>query len=297
MSVDYFFDGLMVMGPRSANGGKSAYAYAVEGGYVGTEEKFGIRLAVLLNSVISATVDTDTNRITLSGTLVSGTYTVYYEVENSDGTKSLVEIGELTLSEEETEPTIYTVTFVADGAVVKVAEYAVGDTIEEPTVPAKDGYTGVWETYDISNGGNLTVNAVYTAIEPAAPKDFAENFTVGRFKSDGTIDATTTDATACTDYIGPLEVNDEILIQGFGAMSDYNSVWYNASKTLYSASRISTSNGTVVTYSYDSASGVVTIKKVSDNQGYTYLRVGGKLTSTTADVVVNIKRGGEYLTE
>ena len=296
MSVDYFYDGLMVIGPQHAGGGKSAYAYAVEGGYIGTEEEFGIRLAALLNGGITATVDTDTNRITLSGTLVPGTYTAYYELTNPNGTKSPVEIGELTL-DEETEPTIYTVTFVADGVTVAEYKYAVGDTIEKPAVPAKDGYTGVWETYDISNGGNLTVNAVYTAIEPAAPKDFAENFTVGRFKSDGTIDATTTDATACTDYIGPIEVNDEVMIKGFGTMGDYNSAWYNASKSIYESGKPNAYSGSAMSYAYDSASGVVTIKKVTDNQGYSYLRVGGKLTGTTADVVVNIKRDGEYLTE
>lgn len=102
MSADYFYDGLMVIGPRHAEGGKSAYAYAVEGGYIGTEEEFGIRLAALLNGVITAAVDTDTNRITLSGALDDGTYTAYYELTNPDGTKSLVEIGELTLAKEET---------------------------------------------------------------------------------------------------------------------------------------------------------------------------------------------------
>lgn len=102
MSADYFYDGLMVIGPRHAEGGKSAYAYAVEGGYTGDETAFSVKLAALLNEGITATVDTDTNRITLSGLLEDGTYTAYYEVQNDDGTKSLLEIGELTLAEEET---------------------------------------------------------------------------------------------------------------------------------------------------------------------------------------------------
>jgi hypothetical protein len=80
-------------------------------------------------------------------------------------------------------------------------------------------------------------------------------------------------------------------------MGDYNSSWYNASKAIYESSKPNAYSGTNVAYAYDSASGVVTIKKVTDNQGYSYLRVGGKLTGTTADVVVNIKRDGEYLTE
>ena len=137
MSVDYFFDGLMVMGPRPSSDGKSAYAYAVEGGYEGTEEEFGLRLAALLNDGISASVDTDTNRITLAGSLVPGTYTAYYELTNSDGIKSLLEIGELTLAEEETKPAIYTVTFVADGVTVAEAPLIASADAARDDFPAR----------------------------------------------------------------------------------------------------------------------------------------------------------------
>lgn len=97
MSGDFFQDELMLIGPRS---GKSAYAYAVEGGYTGTEEEFAVKLAALMNDGIMGTID-ENNNIILSGSLSGGTYTAYYELTNSDGTKSLVEIGELTLAEEE----------------------------------------------------------------------------------------------------------------------------------------------------------------------------------------------------
>ena len=61
--------------------------------------------------------------------------------------------------------TEYTVTFVADGETVAVENYTIEDTeITEPTAPAKDHYTVGWETYELT-GGNVTVNAVYTAIE------------------------------------------------------------------------------------------------------------------------------------
>ena len=260
----------------------------------------------LLGVAVVGVIDENGNLV-LTGPLEDGTYTAYYELTNPDGTKSLVEIGELTLGSVTPDPVTYTITWVNyDGTVLETDTVTEGDTPTydgaTPTKPADDQYTytfNEWTPEVVAAVADATYTATYTqtAIEPAAPKDFAENFTVGRFKSDGTIDATTTDATVCTDYIGPLNVNDEILIQGFGAMSDYNAVWYNESKTVYSSSKLSTSNGIVVTYSYDSASGVVTIKKVSDNQGYTYLRVSGKLTGTTADVVVNIKRDGEYLTE
>jgi hypothetical protein len=59
----------------------------------------------------------------------------------------------------------YTVTFIADGATVGTATYTVEDKdIEEPAVPEKEGYTGVWETYELTTG-DVTVNAVYTEIE------------------------------------------------------------------------------------------------------------------------------------
>ncbi len=60
---------------------------------------------------------------------------------------------------------VYTVTFVADGIEIAVVEYTQGDTelTTVPTVPAKEGYTGEWESYTLNNT-NLTVNAVYTEI-------------------------------------------------------------------------------------------------------------------------------------
>ena len=199
MSGVFFQDELMVIAPRS---GKSAYAYAVEGGYIGTEEEFGVKLASLMNDGITGILD-ENNNIILSGSLSGGTYTAYYELTNSDGTKSLLEIGELTLAEEEPtdpEPATYTVTFVADGVTVDAVEYQEGDPELErvPDVPAKNGYTGVWEAYDITNGGNITVNAVYTAIETDAT-----THTVTWVNHDGTVLATDTVADGDTpEYNG-----------------------------------------------------------------------------------------------
>ncbi len=60
---------------------------------------------------------------------------------------------------------IYTVTFVADGVTVDEVEYTVENTeITVPAVPEKDHYTGEWKAYELT-GGDITVNAVYTAIE------------------------------------------------------------------------------------------------------------------------------------
>ena len=59
----------------------------------------------------------------------------------------------------------YTVTFVADGETVGTDTYTINDKeITVPEVPAKDHYTGVWESYTLTTG-DVTVNAVYTAID------------------------------------------------------------------------------------------------------------------------------------
>ncbi len=57
----------------------------------------------------------------------------------------------------------YTLTFVADGKTVGTRGYTMETTtITPPAVPEKEGYTGVWEKYNLSDLGNKTVNAVYT---------------------------------------------------------------------------------------------------------------------------------------
>ena len=62
-------------------------------------------------------------------------------------------------------PTEYTITFVADGAVVGTYTYTETDkTISEPSVPVREGYMGIWEDYTLTTG-NITVNAIYTPIE------------------------------------------------------------------------------------------------------------------------------------
>lgn len=62
-------------------------------------------------------------------------------------------------------PVYYTITFKADGEIVK--EYSILEgmtTVVEPNVPKKEGYTGVWEEYTITGDSDLVINAVYTEI-------------------------------------------------------------------------------------------------------------------------------------
>ena len=68
-------------------------------------------------------------------------------------------------SDSSVEETKYTVTFKAGDETVATENYTDEDmTINEPVVPQKEHYSGVWETYTL-NGDNITVNAIYTPIE------------------------------------------------------------------------------------------------------------------------------------
>ena len=61
-------------------------------------------------------------------------------------------------------PVTYTVTFKAEGVTVDTENYTVvNPTINEPAVPTKEHYTGVWESY-VLVGGNVEVEAVYTPV-------------------------------------------------------------------------------------------------------------------------------------
>lgn len=240
MSNEYQQDELIGIVSRAL----SAYAFAVRGGYKGTMEDFSRKLAALLNEGVTASVDPSTHAITLSGPLEGGTYTAYFEVQNDDGTKSLLEIGELTLGEEETtEPVTYTVTFVADGVTVADVTYEAGETsIEEPAVPAKDGYTGAWEPYTL-NDTNITVNAVYTAIAPTVNNllDTAGYKSGYRIKtSTGQEDAVS--GVCCTGFM-PITRGDTLYIKGITTHStaNYNVIAFfdNAGNVISSTTLVS----------------------------------------------------------
>lgn len=58
----------------------------------------------------------------------------------------------------------YTITFMADGVVVETLTVNQGAAVTFPAVPAKDGYTGVWNPTSIASAtADATVNAVYTS--------------------------------------------------------------------------------------------------------------------------------------
>lgn len=277
----------------------------------------------LLGVAVVGVID-ENGKLVLTGLLEAGTYTAYYEVENDDGTKCLVEIGELTLGgEEPAEPVTYTVDFMVDGVTVATVTYEAGATsIEEPAVPAKDGYTGVWETYDLSNGGNITVNAVYTAIEiePADPTNFFKSTPVvtdkvygaddvilaggrvndsGEYRHDGGREC------LLTNYIS-VQAGDEVEMTNLSFYTTLKSAMYKSDKTMIggflpeSGDYVTdvTTNGTVQRFKIAHAdAGYVRICGAPDSGILKDSTAGLKVHERydLTQVIVNVKRGGEYL--
>jgi len=76
-------------------------------------------------------------------------------------TTNLLVAGSDGLNENGTPRTSHTVTFVAGATTVGSRTYYYGDaSVAEPAVPAKDGYVGYWEAYEL-DGKNITVYAKY----------------------------------------------------------------------------------------------------------------------------------------
>ena len=246
----------------------------------------------LLGVAVVGVIDENGNLV-LTGLLEDGTYTAYYEVQNDDGTKSLVEIGELTLGEEETtepDPVTYTVTFVADGVTVAEVEYAVGDTIEEPAVPAKDGYTGVWETYDLTKGGNITINAVYTAIETEEPEPVTENIALTKDVSivTGTgADRANTTAYCATPHIDVSGIPKPCTIHLTGARWTFTNASDNGYIRFYIANTSGTKLASDYTHPSKMPSGVTLATNGSDETDVT--------VTITSDNIGTVRFTGHYL--
>ena len=106
-------------------------------------------------------------------------------------------------------PITYFATFVADGSVVERVKFNIEtmDSITEPAVPEKAGYTGEWEEYELELA-DITINAIYTANE----------YTI-TFVADGeTVSTQTFTAETIDDIVEP-EVPEK---EGFyGWWSDY----------------------------------------------------------------------------
>lgn len=158
----------------------------------------------------------------------------------------------------------YTVTFVADDTTVATVTYEKGATsVEEPTVPEKAGYTGAWEPYTL-NDTNITVNAVYTAIE--VEPSYTNLLTEAGYTKDYKISVSSGAEASSTGayvsgYIPIQDVDHEFYIKNITlspAASINNIVFYDEGKT-----KLTGSAGTVGAFTsniYDEGNGVFSLK-------------------------------------
>ena len=144
-------------------------------GYTGEWENYTLTTGNIIVSAVYTPIEYKITFIAEGKTVSTDTYTV----EDKDITEPAIPVkddysgtwenytlttGDITVEAVYT-PMEYSIVFKADGKDVDTVKYTVEDkNIVEPSVPVKVGYTGEWENYAVTSG-NLTVNAVYTAIE------------------------------------------------------------------------------------------------------------------------------------
>lgn len=120
---------------------------------------------------ISVTVNENGTQKTVSGTYSIG---AYINSEKINLAKAIYEFGTAAstyreyltakYSPDSSDVILYTATFMADGITVGTEKFNIcTEAINEPAVPEKNGYTGAWEKYYITNN-NIVINAVYTPI-------------------------------------------------------------------------------------------------------------------------------------
>ena len=113
----------------------------------------------------------------------------------------------------------YTVTFMAEDVEVGVVSYNMDNpTVTEPAIPAKRGYTGVWEEYTL-DGGDKVVNAVYTVNTYIITYD-ANGGTTSieyqhvEFGAEYTIEATATSSKFYQDFLGWVDADGNFVTGG-----------------------------------------------------------------------------------
>ena len=188
-----------------------------------------------------------------------------------------------------------TATFVADGVTVKTIVYKKGATsILAPNVPAKDGYTGAWEAYEL--GENITVNAVYTAIEYTVTFT-ADDVTVGTAAYTVENKAITVpEVPAKVGYTGVWEAYElttgDVTVKAVYTINTYN--------VTFMADGVAV--GDVQTYTVENKA--ITVPAVPEKTGYTGVWAEYELTTgdvtveavyTLINYVVNFKADGKLV--
>ena len=295
-------------GPQG-NTGKSAYAYAQDGGYTGTEAEFAARLAFIASGASVAYVN-DNRGLVFSDLPADGSYTAYFEVDGK-----LVEIGVLTVGEEVTpDPVTYTITWANyDGTVLET------DTVKEGDTPTYDGATPTrdadsqytytfagWTPEVVAATANATYTATYTQTATETGGDYTNLFTAATAKLNMRIAGTgelKTDANATgkvtTDFITipteklPFSASTKIYIKGATFTADGNTkiaTYKTSTGTDYAAMYSGVYGSTISTV--DEGNGVISVSGLADSFPASVKRVAFTLkvkdTAITADDVAGI---------
>ncbi|MCD7729186.1 MAG: leucine-rich repeat protein, partial [Clostridia bacterium] len=170
------------------------------------------------------------------------------------------------------ENTTYTITFVADGNIVNEITYSKSDTnIEIPEVPAKDGYDGTWNSFELYTG-NITVNAVYTVITYYVNYDntkSASNSNPSQYTiEDGTItlndlylDGYTFNGWYTEDGEKVIEISYNDYNNGITLVADWSLIEYTATF-------VDENGDTIATRTYTVETEYITVPEVPEKSGY-----------------------------
>lgn len=305
--------------------GKTAYEYAQDGGFQGTETEFAEKLAFLMGYSVYGYVDAD-NNIIVSGSLADGTYAVKYEMQNG----STLDIGELKFH--------YSVTNTLTNCVSSNnSTSAANGGVYSATISANDGYelrsiVVTMDDEDISStavsGNTISIESVKgdivitaTATEVIVATNFfkatptvntiataSQDALVigGRYGSDMGYRADAGPETLLSNYI-PVQNGDEVYITNLELAALFSGLCANIGDTkpigVFSSSN---ENGQVTELD---TSGDIDKFKIA-NASANYVRICGKPSNSIkvnasgstvvekydcSKIIVNIKRNGEWL--
>ncbi len=284
-------------GPKGDTGAAGIDGYTPQKGidYYTEADKAELIQAVLVSigTPVYGLVD-ENNNIVLMGELSEDTYTVKYEME--DG--SLVEIGNLVIDNN----VYYSVSNNLSNCVNSNSNTeVVGGQSYTATITANSGYE--LKSVNVTMGGsnvavsggtiniaNVTGNIVITAVAEeikASYINYAQPVEVGRLKSSGEVDSTTT--VARTTAFIPVANGNTVRVKGLD-ISTHNMTFYNEDKTKNGSHGTSNISNCTSWLNYTLTGDTYTINLTGVNSAVGYLRFSGTLMSGFAneDVVVTV---------
>lgn len=330
--------------PQGATGatGKSAYAYAKDGGYTGTEAEFGALLAnatdkrklslgIASDGLIYVYVDgtpvgdgipqgqsgdvfgyvDENNTVVLTGNLANGTYTIKYEVEDSEGNIKVINIGDMVLDSNVYYSVTESLTNCVNSNTAKTV--ASGDSYTA-TITANSGYTlssvtvtmggsAVSVTGGAINIASVTGDIVITAVAEEAAVEIINwikevGYTENTRLSLSGGNTTTASGYECSGFI-PAKYGDVLYIENVDLTDENatNIIFYDEAKQPVKTNTTKNSHGAKLSYLFigrgtQTGNGYsatllahgASIDALTNN--FNYIRIGSK--SITTDSVLNV---------